>query len=506
MGLLLVSASLLAACASPPPPTEPTLAPTAVASPVPDSALSMPTPLPRTREGGIQVSGHVVPASSVNIYPTLAQMVSEVFVREGDMVQAGDPLLSYDPSEIQIVVQQAEAMLREERANYESLRASATPAQINAAKAQVARAQAQLRQTELKVTPGEVAAAESRLASARAELVRLQKSPNADDIAVKQAKLDNAKANLQSVRDSWSATKNESKADLEKAANHVRELQLAYENIYWRNRNIENGGGNLTDRELQDEQLAKLQLDNTQLDLQIAQLNYDKAQKNEVEVIKASEAAVSEAQAQLNLLYEPADPNEIEAAQKQVDEAQIQLNQLKGDRYQSTLDEARANLAYNEAVLAQLSSDPSASELARTEARIANAEAALDRAKYNLDRLVVRSPITGQVVQVGVDVGVYANADRLAIVIADLSNWTIQIDEVNELDVVEIREGDRAMISFMALPGFQISGKVSQIEAIGQRADRQIGARYQVLIAPETWDDRLRWDMTATVEILTQSQ
>jgi HlyD family secretion protein len=62
-----------------------------------------------------------------------------------------------------------------------------------------------------------------------------------------------------------------------------------------------------------------------------------------------------------------------------------------------------------------------------------------------------------------------------------------------------VRLGDQVTLSFDALPDLTLSGRVTDIKGLG--ASFQGDVIYTVVIAPESWDERLRWNMTATVTI-----
>jgi HlyD family secretion protein len=96
-------------------------------------------------------------------------------------------------------------------------------------------------------------------------------------------------------------------------------------------------------------------------------------------------------------------------------------------------------------------------------------------------------------------VGEVPAAGSPVIVLADLSSWQIETEDLTELSVVQIREGDQVTVTFDALPGFELPGTVSQIKPLGE--NRQGDIVYTVVVEPNSWDDRLRWNMTAAVEI-----
>jgi len=108
--------------------------------------------------------------------------------------------------------------------------------------------------------------------------------------------------------------------------------------------------------------------------------------------------------------------------------------------------------------------------------------------------------MAGVIAAVNVAQGESTDAHEIAVVLADVSSWQIETQDLDDLSVVRVREGDRATISFFAVPGLQLPGKVTRIKPLGK--DDKSKVLYTVVIAPERWDDRLRWNMSAQVKIM----
>ena len=82
--------------------------------------------------------------------------------------------------------------------------------------------------------------------------------------------------------------------------------------------------------------------------------------------------------------------------------------------------------------------------------------------------------------------------------LADLAHWHVETTDLTELNVVRVKEGDRATITFDALPGETFDGVVEGINTIGENYRGDIS--YTAIVRPERTDPRLRWNMTAAVE------
>jgi HlyD family secretion protein len=98
------------------------------------------------------------------------------------------------------------------------------------------------------------------------------------------------------------------------------------------------------------------------------------------------------------------------------------------------------------------------------------AAARRDQAQATLDRLLVRAPIAGEVLQVLVRAGEYYRPDSdPLIVIGDTSELRVRMD-VDERDVGRVKLGDAVIVRANAFPGVDYKGKVVEI---GRRMGRK---------------------------------
>ncbi len=134
-------------------------------------------------------------------------------------------------------------------------------------------------------------------------------------------------------------------------------------------------------------------------------------------------------------------------------------------------------------------------------ARLRRAEIGLERAQLALENATLRAPFDGTVVGIAARVGEIVDARQTIATIADLSAWYVRAEGLSELRVTRIRPGDPALITIYALPDVEFRGKVTRITMIGQTGNPD--TTYMLYITPDTWDERLRWNMTASVSILS---
>ena len=498
---LLSAALLLSACAiqSSPEGAEPIVAATSgtVAS---SATSSAPAPAPtemRLSDGTVIANAKVVPQHVINLGFELDGMVSELNVKPGDTVSVGQVLGSLDTRRLVLEVEQARAELAEARANYERLTDGVSDSELAQGRAQVDEARARLAVQEATVTKQDLDAARAQLREARANEAQLRTGPRAVDVAALQAAVDQARARLQTREDGLAADKLRIELQVERAANELRDAQDAYSRIYWANQNGSNDGSELSQGEIDAEATAKRAVENAEKRRDELLLTLEEARKAEVTERDTYQADLREAEARLDRVFAPVLPDQIAAAEKQVARAQADLAKLEGAVRNANLDVSSAELRQAEAALASLMADPRTSDLAVAEARVTRAEVQLKQVELDVERGQVRSPIAGTVAGVLIEPGQVAKSGNTAIVVADLSAWQLTTADLNELSVSQIREDDPVRITFFALPGLELVGKVAYIETMGRESG--IGTSYTVTVIPDTWDKRLRWNMSAQV-------
>lgn len=174
-----------------------------------DAVTARHAPLVRT----LQFSARVATLSRVDVGPTVTGRVSEVLVREGDAVRAGQVLVRLESEEAQAALAQAIAAERQAQARLAGLRStgrSASQAQLEQADANLTAAQAELRRTEQLVAQGFLSAQRLddgrravQVAEAQRDAALAQSRANADrgtDVVQAQAQLQAAAAATSAAR------------------------------------------------------------------------------------------------------------------------------------------------------------------------------------------------------------------------------------------------------------------------------------------------------------------
>jgi len=139
----------------------------------------------------------------------------------------------------------------------------------------------------------------------------------------------------------------------------------------------------------------------------------------------------------------------------------------------SALARADADLSKRKADLAGLRDAPLPTPL---EAQVASARGDLALARVNLEKMKVRAPIDGTVLQININPGELAapSAQQPLLLIANLSTLSVRA-ELDERDVADIRVGQTASVRADAFPGREFEATVASVAPLV--APARLGSR-----------------------------
>ena len=141
---------------------------------------------------------------------------------------------------------------------------------------------------------------------------------------------------------------------------------------------------------------------------------------------------------------------------------------------------------------------PDPDEVALAEARIATAEAQLAAAQEALADLELQAPFAGTIAEVHIHASEWVAPGSPVLRIADLAHLQVETTDLGEIDVAQIVVGDTALVTFDALPGLVLAGRVI---SIAPKAAPGSGVNFPVILALNEIPPELRWGMTAFVDI-----
>lgn len=191
-------------------------------------------------------------------------------------------------------------------------------------------------------------------------------------------------------------------------------------------------------------------------------------------------------------------------AQQELNKARANLNYVESYPDQMEVDLAEGELVLSTARFDQakrqwelVKDGPNPESLALAEARLENARAQLVAAESTLDDHLLTAPFTGTVITSELKVGQLVGPQSKPLLLADLTRYQVETTDLTEMSVVGIKEGSPVKVTFDAITGLELPGKVLRISPLGE--DKQGDITYTVYIDLTKQDARLRWNMTASV-------
>ncbi len=352
-------------------------------------------------EANATAGGSLMPArAAVLNAPTVGRVVS-VDVRPGQTVNAGDPLLTLDTTDLELNRLSAELDVRQAEASLADLLAPPTAAEMAAAEATVAGAEAQLADLLAGPTEAELASLETSLRSAQSGL---------------------ASANAELVRSQSAVTD----ADIRSA-----EAALA---------------------------AAQLQLKSAQ------QANEDLTNQATDQQLRSAEQAVASAQARLADLRTGNDTaaaqSSVGAAAARLESAQADYDRQVGGPTAAQVASAEAQLADAQASLSTLRDGPTQAEIDAAEAALAQARLTLADAEAALAEATLTAPFAGVLAAVNVQPGEIASGPVAELV--DLGSLEVVL-QVDEIDVGSLSVGQPATVTLDSYPDTEIAAEVASI-------------------------------------------
>lgn len=192
-------------------------------------------------------------------------------------------------------------------------------------------------------------------------------------------------------------------------------------------------------------------------------------------------------------------------AQDQYDDLVRLYNNLVGTADELDLAQAEADLELAKAQLSKAEQDyevlkkgPLPEEVALAEKRLENARDQQQAANAALNDLLLTTPFAGTISNLDVRTNEWVVPGQPLIVLADLSDLHVETTDLNEIDMAQVEIGDRAIVTFDALPDVAVEGTVRRIAS---KAAEGSGVNYTVEVELDQIPEKLRWGMTAFVDI-----
>jgi HlyD family secretion protein len=430
-------------------------------------------------------SGSIAAAQTLDLAFQTSGSITQVLVKEGDSVTAGQPLAQLDTRDLELQIASAQAALDSANTKLSQTKdGNLQPADVTAQNASIASAQAQLR-------------------SSQAQLAAL-KNPSADKISSAAATVHQAELDLQAQTNNSSASKTKAQQDLQKATDALTQAQSQYATALknWQyvqdtgndptNPNTTNAAGKKVANKLNDTQRqqyadtyiqAQAALHSAETAVQQAQVSYDNARQAEPNNIQQAETKLADAQAQLTALQNPS----------KTDIAQAQAG----------VDQAKASLTQAQANLAKLTAPGTNTDVAIQQDSVMQAEQSLKQAQLAMEQATLKASFAGVITTVNIVPGSSASSNAAAISLLDRS--TLHVDlKLSENDVAKVQLGQPVALTIDALKDWNAAGTVSYIAPSAETSNGVV--TYAVRVSFPDSDTRVKIGMTANLSITTAKQ
>ncbi len=232
----------------------------------------------------------------------------------------------------------------------------------------------------------------------------------------------------------------------------------------WEDLNVDNIEDNIED--------DKATIEDRQQDLKDAQEDFDKYKNLDIDNSKRKQAEDDLENAQEDLNQELRDL-----------ESRIRERDAVKAAYESALGlESEAKHQY------EISLDGPNTE------QLALAKANLEAAQDALSGYLITAPFNGVIAEVNVKIGEQVTAETRAVSVVDFSSWLVETTDVNELEVVKLRIGQKVLMTPDALPDVQLKGVITEISNSYTQQGGDI--LYLVRVSVTNPSENLRWGMT----------
>ena len=190
--------------------------------------------------------------------------------------------------------------------------------------------------------------------------------------------------------------------------------------------------------------------------------------------------------------------------ERQVEQSEAELASAKASLRLAEANFKRAEELKALALVSQADYDQSEAALAQARASLQVKEASLSKARVDLEKTTIYSPMDGVVISRAVDVGqtvaASLNAPTLFTLAQDLRAMRIEA-QISEADVGGVAEGQTVTFAVDAYPALTFTGQVDQVRF--EPVTNQGVVNYVAIVDVDNGDLKLRPGMTANASVIT---
>lgn len=177
--------------------------------------------------------------------------------------------------------------------------------------------------------------------------------------------------------------------------------------------------------------------------------------------------------------------------------AQAHINTLLADTNSVASDQENITVAQDTLAQTQAGADPL--NLQGSQLSVQKAQEALDQANQNLSNYYVTAPFAGTIA--AVPANVYDQASSGTTVATLITTEQYADLSLNEVDAAKIQLGEKATLTFDAIPDLTLTGTVAQLDPVGTVTQGVV--TYDVRVGFDTQDPRVKTGMSVNADIQT---
>jgi HlyD family secretion protein len=451
----------------------------------------------------ITSSGTVQPVQRVNLSPKGSGRIAELFVEQGDRVEAGQIVARMESRDVEAQLAQAKAREASVRAKLAKIEAGNRSEDIASARARLEQAEASLAQVQAGSRVEEVAGARARLQQTQAGLQRLRAGSRVEEVSQARARLAQAQARLADAQ--TGSVKQEIAQAQTQIDSSKAQAELTAQRVE-RNRPLVEEGAlakDKLDELIKENRTAQAKLIESQKRLQ-------QLQESRESQIQQLQAAVQVEQQALKQLQNGTRSEEIAQAEAEVAEAKSKLAQVENGNRPEEIAKAEAAVAEAKSQLAAQENGSRPEEIAQAQAELAEAQAQVRFQEVQLEDTKVRAPFAGVITQRYAIQGAFVTPATSASEATSATSTSIValarevevLAKVPEADISQIKPGQVVEIVADAYPDKVFQGRVKLIapEAVKER-DVTL---FQVRVAIDTGKDVLQSGMNVDLRFVGQ--
>ena len=167
---------------------------------------------------------------------------------------------------------------------------------------------------------------------------------------------------------------------------------------------------------------------------------------------------------------------------------------------QNSIISAQNKLQQDQINLQVKQQPPTQQQQESAKAQLTQAQSQLQNAQINYNNNILKAPFDGQIAQLNSQLGDQVSGSTVVATVA--TNQPLAVISLNDVDVAKIQLADKVTMTFNAIDGLTITGKVAQIDNIGTVSQGVVS--YNVKIAFDTPDPRIKAGMSVSAAIITE--